>query len=113
MGGLDVRAKGYVIASVVPLVVGAGEEVFYFEVLVVRNGELLEVEVDPAGLLLGGIEIDSDENLVGAALRQFRPYFNSFGMLVIGQLPFDVRQDRFGIGPRPRANDGTPCAERA
>jgi len=37
VGGLDVRAKGYVIASVVPLVVGAGEEVFDLEVLVVRK----------------------------------------------------------------------------
>src|SRR5260221_14524675 len=53
-----------------------------------------------------GIADLATENLVGAALRQFRPYFNSFGLFVIGQLLFDVRQDRFRIGPLPRANDG-------
>ena len=56
-----------VVAAIVPVVVGAGEEVFDFEVLVVRDGELFEVEVDPAGLLLGGVEVDGDEDLIAAA----------------------------------------------
>jgi len=49
------------------VVVGAGEEVFDFEVFVVRDGELFEVEVDPAGLLLSGVEVDGDENFIAAA----------------------------------------------
>src|SRR5260370_13187565 len=46
---------------------GAGEEVFYVEVFIVRDGELFEVEVDPAGLLLSGVEVDGDENFIAAA----------------------------------------------
>ena len=67
VGGHDVGAEGDVVAAVVPLVVGAGEEVFYLEVLVVGDGELFEVEVDPAGLLLCGVEVDGDEDAVVAA----------------------------------------------
>ena len=67
MGGHDVGAQGDVVAAVVPLVVGAGEEVFDVEVLVVGDAELLEVEVDPAGLLVVGIEVDGDEDDVGGA----------------------------------------------
>jgi len=56
-----------VVAAIVPLVAGAGEEVFDFEVLVVGDCKLFEVEVDPAGLLLHGVEVDGDENCVRAA----------------------------------------------
>ena len=66
MGGLDVRAEGHVVAAVVPLVVGAGEEVFDLEVLVVREGQLFEVQVDPAGLFLGRVEVNGDEDTVVA-----------------------------------------------
>jgi hypothetical protein len=61
---LDVGTEGYVVAPVVPLVVRAGEEVFDFEVLVVGEDELFEVEFDPAGLFLGGVEVDGDEDSV-------------------------------------------------
>ena len=66
MGGLHVRAEGYVVAPVVPLVVGAGEEVFYLEVLVVGEGKLFQVQVYPAGLFLNGVEVDGDEDAVVA-----------------------------------------------
>src|SRR5438034_9597962 len=67
MRGHDVWTQRDVVAAIVPLVVDAGEEVFYFEVFVVRDRELFEVEVDPAGLLLGGVEVDGDENPVASA----------------------------------------------
>ena len=54
------------VGAVVPLVVDAGEEVLDVEGLVVCDAELLEVEVDPAGLFVVGIEIDDDQDGVGA-----------------------------------------------
>ena len=65
MGGHDGGAEGDVVAAVVPLVVGAGEEVFDVEELVVADAEMLEVEVDPSALLVEGIEVDGDEDDVG------------------------------------------------
>jgi len=62
----DVWTESDVVAAIAPRVVDAGEEIFYFEVFVVRDRELFEVEVDPAGLLLGGVEVDGDENFVRA-----------------------------------------------
>ena len=53
------------VAAVVPHVVVAGEQVFDFEVLVVTDAELLEVEVDPTGLLVVRVEVDNDEDDVG------------------------------------------------
>jgi len=63
----DLGVECDVVAAIVPVVVGAGEEVFDFEVFVVRDRELFEVEVDPAGLLLSGVEVDGYENPVAAA----------------------------------------------
>jgi hypothetical protein len=67
MRGHDVGIESDVVAAVVPVVAGAGEEVFDLKVLVVGDGELFEVEIDPAGLLLSGIEVDGDENSVVSA----------------------------------------------
>ncbi len=66
VGRLDVGAEGYIVAAVVPLVVSAGEEVFDLKVLVVGEGQFFEVEVDPAGLLLGGVEVDGYEDAIVA-----------------------------------------------
>ena len=67
MGGHDGGAKGDVVGAVVPLVVGAGEQIFDIEEFVVGDAQLLEVEVDPAGLLVVGIEVDDGEDDVGRA----------------------------------------------
>ena len=53
------------VGAVAPLVVDAGEEVLDVEGLVVTDAELLEVEVDPAGLLVVGVEVDDDQDGVG------------------------------------------------
>src|ERR1700733_8551281 len=50
-----------------PGVVGAAEEIFDFKVFVVRNRELFQGEIDPAGLFLGGIEVNCDKNAVASA----------------------------------------------
>ena len=60
------------VAAVVPLVVVAGEQVFDVEGLVVADAELLEVEVDPAGLLVVGVEVDDDQDGVGRTLDPWR-----------------------------------------
>ena len=61
------------VAAVVPLVVDAGEQVFDVEGLVVTDAELLEVEVDPAGLLVVGVEVDNDEDGVGGLEKNWQP----------------------------------------
>src|SRR6266702_2428373 len=67
VGGHDSGAQGYVVGAVVPLVVDAGEEIFDVEVFVVADAELFEVEVDPSGLLVVGIEVDGDEDHSGGS----------------------------------------------
>ena len=54
VGGHDVGAEGDVVGAVVPLVVDAGEQIFHVEDFVVGDAEVLQVEVDPAGLLVSG-----------------------------------------------------------
>ena len=66
--GMTCGAEGDVVGAVVPLVVDAGEQVFDVEGLVVADAELLEVEVDPAGLLVVGIEVDDGEDDVGGTV---------------------------------------------
>src|ERR1700722_716163 len=44
----------------------AGKQIFDLEILAMRNSEQFEIEVDPAGLLLGGIEVDGNEDAVVA-----------------------------------------------
>ena len=51
------------------MVVVAGEQVFDFEVLVVTDAELLEVDDDPAGLLVVRVEVDDDQDYVGRDCR--------------------------------------------
>ena len=67
--GMTAGAKDDEVAAVVPLVVVAGEQVFDVEGLVVADAELLEVEIDPAGLLVAGIEVDDDQDDVGRTRR--------------------------------------------
>src|SRR5947209_20303764 len=45
----------------------AGEEVLNLKVFVVRVRELFQIEVEPAGLLLRGVEVDCNENFVAAS----------------------------------------------
>src|ERR1019366_6263795 len=65
VGGHDAGEEGYVVRAVVPPVVGAGEQVFDVEGFVVADAEALEVEVDPAGLLVVRVEVDGDQDHVG------------------------------------------------
>ena len=58
-------AEGDEVGAVVPLVVDSGEEVLDVEGLVVCDAEEFEVEVDPAGLFVAGIEVDDDQDYVG------------------------------------------------
>ena len=67
MRGPDVRAQRDVIAAIVPVVADSCKQIFDFKVFVVGNRELLEVEVNPAGLFLRGIEVDGDENSIAFA----------------------------------------------
>jgi len=65
--GHHVRAQSNVVTAIMPLIVRAGEEIFYVKGFVVRDRQFLEVEIDPSCLLLSWIEIDGDENLILAA----------------------------------------------
>src|ERR1700712_5457351 len=67
MRGHDVWFERDEVAAIMPRVVDAGEEIFDLEVLVVRDSELFEIEIDPAGLLLSGVEVDGYENRVAVA----------------------------------------------
>ncbi len=67
MRGHDIGTQRDVVAAVMPVVVDSGEKVFDLEVHVVGNRELLEVEIDPAGLLLRRIEIDGNKDRIGSA----------------------------------------------
>ena len=83
------------VAAVVPLVVDAGEQVLEVEGLVVGDAELLEVEVDPAGLLVVGVEVDNDEDGVGRGWRRRRSFDSAL------------------LHPSERASPGTPIARSA
>src|SRR5271170_5153315 len=67
MCGHYVGTQGDVVAAIMPLVAGAGEEILYFEGCVVGNSETFEVKIDPASLLLSGIKIDGNKNPITSA----------------------------------------------
>src|SRR6185437_2704413 len=47
-----------------PLIMLSRQQIFHIEGLSVRDGKMLQVKIDPAGLFLGGIEIDRDKDEV-------------------------------------------------
>ena len=55
-----------VVAAIMPLIAGAGEEVLNFEVCVMRNSKTFEVKIDPASLLLCWVKIDSNKNPIAS-----------------------------------------------
>src|SRR5580698_1806993 len=50
-----------------PLVARIGKQIFNLEALAVESSKLLQVEINPTGLLLSWVEIDSYKNLVPSA----------------------------------------------
>ena len=62
MGRHNIRPQSYVVGAVVPLVMDAGQQVLHIEGLVVGDAQLLEVEVDPTGLLVERVKVDDGED---------------------------------------------------
>jgi hypothetical protein len=62
MRRLHLRPERHIIAAVLPGVGYPGQQVFHVEVLIIRNSQPFQIQVDPAGLLLRGIQVDCDQN---------------------------------------------------